>query len=195
VTNVPNDGHHTVLLPSLTTSSARVMVRSVGNVFFNVSPGNFSIAPHQDTFVITTAAAGGKELTTRCQVDHVVQAAKGEAGGLIERLAKTSEGRPTLLVVEPEELSQVLSRLNVPEAARPKGGEEGPVVVTVTAGGTLARALPKRSKARPDGAKPLPDSRKAGYPPSDETEKILRKLDGLEKEIAELRRLLEKRER
>jgi len=42
-TNVPNDGSQSVLLPNLTTTNARVEVQAAGNIFFAVSPGNFSI--------------------------------------------------------------------------------------------------------------------------------------------------------
>ncbi|HLP85382.1 MAG TPA: zinc-dependent metalloprotease family protein, partial [Phycisphaerales bacterium] len=36
--NTPNDGAQAVTVPSVSTNTARFMVRSVGNVFFNVSP-------------------------------------------------------------------------------------------------------------------------------------------------------------
>ncbi|SPE60722.1 Proprotein convertase P (fragment) [Verrucomicrobia bacterium] len=44
--NVPNTGTRSVLLPSLTASTARLMVQADGNVFFALSPGDFSIASY-----------------------------------------------------------------------------------------------------------------------------------------------------
>ncbi len=43
--DAPNNGACSVLLPNLTTSAARIKVQAVGNVFFAVSPANFSIVP------------------------------------------------------------------------------------------------------------------------------------------------------
>ncbi|MAY74604.1 MAG: hypothetical protein CMJ31_07845 [Phycisphaerae bacterium] len=40
---VPNDGSADVTLPNVSTSSARIRVQPTDNVFFNVSPGNFTI--------------------------------------------------------------------------------------------------------------------------------------------------------
>jgi len=42
-TNAPNTGATTVLLPPLTTSAARIKVQADGNIFFAISPGNFSL--------------------------------------------------------------------------------------------------------------------------------------------------------
>lgn len=44
-TNTPNDGAQSVLLPNLATSSARLKVQGVGNIFFDISDSNFSITP------------------------------------------------------------------------------------------------------------------------------------------------------
>jgi uncharacterized repeat protein (TIGR01451 family) len=43
--NVPNTGAQSVLLPNLTTSSARIKVEAVSNIFFDISDANFSIVP------------------------------------------------------------------------------------------------------------------------------------------------------
>jgi hypothetical protein len=43
--NVPNTGASTVLLPLVTASAARIKVQADGNIFFAISPGNFSIVP------------------------------------------------------------------------------------------------------------------------------------------------------
>ena len=41
--NAPNTGASSVLLPMLASSAARVKVQATGNIFFAISPGNFSI--------------------------------------------------------------------------------------------------------------------------------------------------------
>jgi Metallo-peptidase family M12B Reprolysin-like len=45
VANTPNDGTQSVLIPSTTVASARLMVRGSGNIFFDVNNKNFSITP------------------------------------------------------------------------------------------------------------------------------------------------------
>lgn len=44
VANTPNDGHETVTVPNVyTTTKARIKVKAVGNVFFNINPVDFII--------------------------------------------------------------------------------------------------------------------------------------------------------
>lgn len=48
-TAVPNDGSETVILPNITTSTARIKVKGNGNYFFDISNANFSITPGTPT--------------------------------------------------------------------------------------------------------------------------------------------------
>jgi hypothetical protein len=43
--STPNDGTHSVLVPNVGTSTARVKVAAVGNAFFDMSDANFTIQP------------------------------------------------------------------------------------------------------------------------------------------------------
>ncbi len=47
--NTSNDGSETVVLPNVNTSSARIKVEAVGNIFFDISDQNFTITPSSTT--------------------------------------------------------------------------------------------------------------------------------------------------
>ena len=56
-TNTPNDGSETVTLPPLPTLTARIKVQPVGNIFFDLSDANFTIAPPVISIAATDASA------------------------------------------------------------------------------------------------------------------------------------------
>ncbi len=51
-TNVPNDGSHTVTIPVLTTTTARIKVEGAGNIFLAINSTNFEI--EETEFVLNT---------------------------------------------------------------------------------------------------------------------------------------------
>ncbi len=61
--NTPNDGAHFITLPNVTTSTARVRIEAVGNIFFDISNQNFDITPPTDT---TFAASVGPSYQQLC---------------------------------------------------------------------------------------------------------------------------------
>ena len=57
VESTPNDGTHDISVPNNPTSSARIMVEAVGNIFYNVNSTNFTINSTTPTFILTNTTA------------------------------------------------------------------------------------------------------------------------------------------
>ncbi len=55
---VPNNGSATVSVPAISTTQARVSVSCATNVFFNVSPANFTIAPGGTVYTVGGTLSG-----------------------------------------------------------------------------------------------------------------------------------------
>ena len=66
--NVPNNGACTVLLPLVTASAARVKVQAADNIFFAISPANFSIVPpaNPTNYPPTLAAIADRTIHAGC---------------------------------------------------------------------------------------------------------------------------------
>ncbi|WP_419213570.1 reprolysin-like metallopeptidase [Maribacter sp. X9] len=45
--DIINDGEHSIIMPGITTSSGRIMVKASNNIFFAVNASNFSITPSE----------------------------------------------------------------------------------------------------------------------------------------------------
>ncbi len=57
-TGVPNSGSATVAVPLVTTTQARVRVLCSNNIFFNVSPANFTVAPGGTVYTVGGSVSG-----------------------------------------------------------------------------------------------------------------------------------------
>ena len=55
----PNDGSHAVALPNIDTADARFMVRAVGNIFFDISNANVTIATNPAAPGVSITESGG----------------------------------------------------------------------------------------------------------------------------------------
>lgn len=64
-----NDGSESVTLPNITTTTARIKVEAVGNIFFDVSNTNFSIAAGALTFTDNPLVVG----TTPIKAVHITE--------------------------------------------------------------------------------------------------------------------------
>jgi hypothetical protein len=67
--STPNDGSETVTIPNTPTSLARVRVRAVGNIFFDISNANFTISapvapPNNNCSTPTVVGVGSTPFTT-----------------------------------------------------------------------------------------------------------------------------------
>ncbi|QOD59397.1 T9SS type A sorting domain-containing protein [Polaribacter haliotis] len=51
--NTPNDGSEEIIIPNNATSSARILVEAVDNIFYNVNVSNFTINSTTPTFLLT----------------------------------------------------------------------------------------------------------------------------------------------
>ncbi|SHJ59042.1 Por secretion system C-terminal sorting domain-containing protein [Reichenbachiella agariperforans] len=64
VQSTANDGSEIIRLPNLATSKARIMVKAVDNVFFNVNDTNFSVEPSEVAVPEASTALVGTRLST-----------------------------------------------------------------------------------------------------------------------------------
>ncbi|MDX2148340.1 MAG: M12 family metallo-peptidase [Planctomycetota bacterium] len=106
----PNDGSETITVPNLLTSSARIRVEAIGNYFFNVNPGNFSITGVAPPAPTNVAAApnnicngSSTTLTASVQAGDTLNWYTGSCGG-------TLVGTGSPLVVSPSSTTTYFAR-------------------------------------------------------------------------------------
>lgn len=91
--NTPNDGTESVVIPNTPTSTARIKVESIGNIFFDIDNANFTITVPPTGFSFGTpsatsiACAGPTTATTSLTT--------ASTGGFTTPINLTSTGAPT----------------------------------------------------------------------------------------------------
>lgn len=63
--STPNDGTEVVTIPAVTTSTARIKVEAVGNIFFDISNVNFALVPAVPSFAFDNPAAASITCATQ----------------------------------------------------------------------------------------------------------------------------------
>lgn len=91
VTNVDNDGSIDVTIPEGTTTTAKIMVKSIGNVFFDISDNDFTIAAGSSDFSLSVQnpdydVCGG--------ADAVYDITVGSISGFSESIMLNLSGAP-----------------------------------------------------------------------------------------------------
>jgi len=94
LSNTPNDGSESIMIPNYITSTARIMVEAADNIFYDISNTNFSIvAPSAGTFAMTVTEADKDQ--TICTGDSPTVAINNEVFlGFNENTVYSATGNP-----------------------------------------------------------------------------------------------------
>ncbi|MEL6616073.1 MAG: zinc-dependent metalloprotease family protein, partial [Bacteroidota bacterium] len=134
-----NDGSETVTLPNLTTSQGRLLIRGVGNVFFNVNPQPFSVTPGGPPAEIAVSPSSVSEtVAPEASTTATVTVSNTAASGAAILSYGAAVQNATGSVTRPE-MEGPLSRLSRPVVARASGvkgddGARGPATLAKTGG-------------------------------------------------------------
>ncbi len=83
--STPNDGLHSITVPVITTTQARIKVEAIGNIFFDINDANFSISAELPSIV----SVSGRALTVDGRAIKDAQLSMTATGG-IRRIARTN---------------------------------------------------------------------------------------------------------
>lgn len=86
--NTPNDGSEDVFLPNLPTTTARIKVEAVGNVFFDLSNANFTI---EDFVPVELTAFFAMNVENGIMLKWTTASEKNNSGFMIERSTNKAE--------------------------------------------------------------------------------------------------------
>ena len=92
--NTPNDGTEDIIVPNSATTSARVLVEAVNNIFYNVNASNFTIDATTPTFLVNNTSGekgvcnfGNESASYNLNLDFV--------NGFSESVSLTASGQPS----------------------------------------------------------------------------------------------------
>ncbi|TYB78518.1 reprolysin-like metallopeptidase [Bizionia myxarmorum] len=127
--NVPNNGSYDVVVPSFISSTARIMVEAVGNIYYAVSSTNFSLISDSPTFIYSNT--NGNQGT--CGSTTVTYEFNYTAiGGFSETTNFSASGNPAGSVVVFSPSSMTTSGTFNMVVSNLGGVAEGQYVITVT---------------------------------------------------------------
>lgn len=90
--NTANDGSETVTFPAITTSTARVKVEALGNIFFDISNGNFTLTAPPTGFDFTSPAPAVSSCPAPATMDIVLGTVSN--GGFSNPITLSASGNP-----------------------------------------------------------------------------------------------------
>ena len=90
--STPNDGSEAVTIPGPVTASARIKVEAIGNIFFDISNANFTVAAPPNSFDFNSPAP----VVSACPAGATMSASLGtiQNGAFVTLIVLTASGAP-----------------------------------------------------------------------------------------------------
>jgi len=94
IASTPNDGSEIITTPNITTSTARIRIEAVGNIYFDISNANFSIVPSSNITFNFSNSTGANSL---CGANNSIAAnlTSTAIGGFSTPINLTANGNPS----------------------------------------------------------------------------------------------------